>query len=69
MVTAAVALTAGSAFATGPEDAVNAALGGVETSATAVIGTAGAIIVGLAILRGLWSLGAKWAGRAASGRS
>lgn len=53
---------------TGPETAVNAAIAAVSDSAESVINTSGGIIVTLAILAGLWALGARWVGKAAAGR-
>lgn len=55
-------------LATGtPVDAVIAAVESAEGMATAVMAGAGGIMVTLAIIGGLWTLGRRWAGRAARG--
>jgi len=50
-----------------PSADVITAMTGAQTSATLVIGAGGGIIVILAIAAGLWRLGARWSGKAASG--
>jgi len=59
---------AGSAnAASDPTDAIIAAVEGVEGQATTVMAAAGAVIIALAILGGLWALGARWSRKAARG--
>lgn len=69
-VVAVATVGASSAFAGGggsPTDAIVSALGDVQSQGSTVMASAGAIIIGLAVLGGLWRLGARWARRAASG--